>query len=176
MAAKGLVFEVTKNGVLKYSLADPMFTFLRASGWPDEPNKAYAEMASEANKYFMDGWWEQFRHTHRQGLRTLPIDKTIEDKRTVLSFEDVVKVIQEREYYTVSNCPCRHRFRADPDSEDCTHLDEVCLHFDDLGRYTVANGIGREISYEETLEILKKAADDGLVHGISNWEDQPDTV
>ena len=32
------------------------------------------------------------------------------------------------------------------------------------------------VSKEETLEILKKAADAGLVHGISNYEEKPDTI
>ena len=38
------------------------------------------------------------------------------------------------------------------------------------------NDLGREITKEETLEILKNAADAGLVHGISNMEENPDTL
>jgi Pyruvate/2-oxoacid:ferredoxin oxidoreductase delta subunit len=53
---------------------------------------------------------------------------------------------------------------------------EVCLHFNELGKYIVNNGLGREIAREETLEILKKAADAGLVHGISNTEENPETI
>jgi ferredoxin len=36
--------------------------------------------------------------------------------------------------------------------------------------------MGRKISREETLEILKKAADEGLVHGISNTKTGMDTI
>jgi len=53
---------------------------------------------------------------------------------------------------------------------------EVCLHFDALGRYIVENDMGREITREETEEILAKSAKAGLVHALSNWQDKPDTI
>jgi len=124
----------------------------------------------------MDGWFDQFADAHLKGLRSIPIEKTVEDTRQILPFEDIVKVIEDREYYSVSVCPCRHRHNLDPDLPDCNHSAEVCLHFDELGRYTVQNGMGREITKEETFAILKKAADEGLVHGVSNWKEAPDTI
>jgi hypothetical protein len=36
--------------------------------------------------------------------------------------------------------------------------------------------MGREITKEETLEILKKAADAGLVHGTANHQGKRDTI
>jgi electron transport complex protein RnfB len=53
---------------------------------------------------------------------------------------------------------------------------EVCLHFGRLGHYIVENGLGREITREETREILKQAAESGLVHAISNWQEGADTI
>jgi NAD-dependent dihydropyrimidine dehydrogenase PreA subunit len=40
----------------------------------------------------------------------------------------------------------------------------------------VEQGLGREITREETREILKKVADSGLVHGINNWQQEVDTI
>ena len=51
-----------------------------------------------------------------------------------------------------------------------------CLHFDTLGRYCVENGLGREITREEAEQILKESADAGLIHGVSNWREKPDTI
>ncbi len=128
------------------------------------------------NRYVLDGWFDQYKDVHMKGLRALPIHKTIEDSRQILPFEDVVKVVEDREYYTVSTCPCRHRHNLDPDMPDCKHPTEVCLHFDELGHYIVEYGMGREITKEETLEILKSSADSGLVHGVSNWKNGVDTI
>lgn len=176
LAGKGMVYESIGNEPVRYSLADSLFAFLRGSLWAEHPEEHVRKAAPFINKYFKDVWWEQFIYTRQRGLRTIPIDETIEDPRQVLPFEDVVKVVDDREYYTVSRCPCRQRYKLDPDEEDCTFPDEVCLHFDELGRYIVENDLGREITREETLEILEKAADSGLVHGISNWENGPDTI
>jgi hypothetical protein len=127
------------------------------------------------NKYFAE-YFEQFRHDEERGLRAIPIGETIESGTKALPFEDVVKFVDDREYYTVSDCPCRTRYEIDPDYQDCDHPKEVCLHFDDLGRYIVENGLGREITRDETLEVLRKAADSGLIHGILNYEETPDTI
>jgi formate hydrogenlyase subunit 6/NADH:ubiquinone oxidoreductase subunit I len=133
-------------------------------------------MAHYANQYYMDGWMDQNKPVHHKPLRSLPINKTLEDKKQILPFEDVLQVIDNYEYYTVSHCVCRERHRLDPDYVDSKYPSEVCLHFDELGRYCVEHGMGREITKEETLEILKKAADAGLVHGLANYEKEPDTI
>jgi electron transport complex protein RnfB len=40
----------------------------------------------------------------------------------------------------------------------------------------VQNGMGREITREEMREILRTAAKSGLVHGVSNWLNDMDTI
>jgi len=40
----------------------------------------------------------------------------------------------------------------------------------------VENGMGRSISRQEARDILKQAAEEGLVHGISNWLSGVDTI
>jgi formate hydrogenlyase subunit 6/NADH:ubiquinone oxidoreductase subunit I len=40
----------------------------------------------------------------------------------------------------------------------------------------VENGMGREITRQETEEILKRSAELGLIHGISNQQEKPDTI
>ena len=64
----------------------------------------------------------------------------------------------------------------DPDFADCEYPTEVCLHFGRLGHYIVENGMGREITRQETEEILRKSAEAGLVHGVSNMQEAPDTI
>ena len=58
-----------------------------------------------------------------------------------------------------NGCACRQRKRVDPDSAQCDHPEEVCLHFGDLARYLVDSGLSREITKGEAKDILKIAAD-----------------
>lgn len=176
MSGKGLIYESVRGDSIKYRLNDSFMAHLRANLWPGPSDERAQKTAPLINKYLLDGWFDQYNDVQYCGIRTLPIEKTIEDTRKVMPYEDVAQVIANFEYYTVSHCPCRVRHNLDPDMPDCHHPVEVCLHFDDLGRYIVENGQGREITREETFEILKQAADSGLIHALSNWQEKPDTI
>ena len=176
LCAKGLIYEGIRGDSIRYRLLDAFQIFLRMPYWPGKDDETLKTVAHYANQYYMDGWIDQNKAVRHKALRSLPIDETLEDKKQILPFEDILQVVDNYEYYTVSHCPCRERHRLDPDYQDSKYPSEVCLHFDELGRYCVENGMGREITKEETFEILKKAADAGLVHGLSNWEKNPDTI
>jgi electron transport complex protein RnfB len=175
MCRQGLMYKIRRRESVRYRLNDAFFVFFRSSYW-SETIEGARESASLVNKYYYDGFYDQYATVHAKGLRALPIDQTIPDHRKILPYEDVLKVLDNVEYYTVSDCPCRQRKKMDPDSQDCAKPMGVCLHFDELGHYIVDQGMGREISREETKQILKTSADAGLVHGISNWKEKPDTI
>lgn len=176
LAKKGTVWRSIKGETTRYKLNDSFFTFMRGPFWAKDPDERTKATASPLNRYFFDGYMEQFAVAHTKGLRTIPIDKTIEDPRRILPYEDVVKYVDSQDYCTVSFCPCRQRKNLDPDSQSCEHELEACLHFGALGHYIVDNGLGREITKEETKEILKRSAEAGLVHAISNWQQGADTI
>ncbi len=173
---KGTVYEGIRGDSVRYRLWTAVEMFVRPAFWADEVQESAKAMAPHANKYYMDGWYDQKKPFVNPELRTIPISQTVESPTGFMPFEDIMQVVDNYEYYTVSQCPCRARHNIDPDYKDSAFPMEVCLHFDELGKYIVNNGLGREITKEETLEILKKSADAGLVHGISNTEENPDTI
>lgn len=176
MARKGLVFRSGHGEKVRYSLNDAFFVFLRSSFWHGRDDAETKQIAPLINRYFINGFFDQYGCVDTKGLRTLPIGETIEEEKTVLPFEDVVKVLDEQDYFVVAVCPCRHRKNLDPAEPDCPHPTEVCLHFGSLGKYMTENSLGREISKEEAREILRLSAESGLVHGISNWKSGVDTI
>ncbi len=175
LARKGAIFRTVKGDNVRYSLSEAGFMLNRFSFWPGRDDERSMAMAPLANKYYYDAW-DVFKYTHHKGLRTLPIEGTIEEKHQILPFEEVAAVLETKEYFSVTNCVCRHRKKLDPDSPTCKHSNENCLHFDRLARYSVENGMGREITREEANEILRKSAKEGLVHALSNMQEDPDTV
>jgi len=181
LAKKGIVFRIVRAKTTRYSLNDSFFVFLRSSFWHGRTDERSKAIATLANRYYYHGFFDQYALTHRKGLRVLPIQETVEDTRQILPYEEVVKVLDSVEYFTVSTCLCQHRKNIDPDSPNCKYPGpagsiEVCLHFDRLGHYIVENGLGREITRQETEEILHECAKAGLVHGVSNWEEGVDTI
>ena len=176
LAEKGLVFRTIRGDTVRYSLNDSLFVNYRSSFWAGRTDERSKAMAPLVNQYYYHGGWDQYNDTHLKGLRALPIGETIEDTRQILPYEEVVKVLDQHDYFTVSICPCKHRKNIDPDSPNCTHPTEVCLHFGQLGHYIVENGLGREITRQETEDILRQCAEVGLVHGLSNMQELPDTI
>ena len=175
-AKSGIIFRSERGSSVRYSLCDSLFMFYRSIGWKGKNDKLNREISPYLNKYYIDVYANEFVGHETQGLRAIPINETIPDTRQVMPYEDILKVIDNFEYYAVSSCPCSHRHNLDHDFKECKHELERCLHFDSLGRYTVENGLGREITKEETLKILRMAADAGLVHGVSNTKEKMDTI
>ncbi len=176
MARRGLVFRAVRGNTIRYSLNDSFFVLLRSSFWHGNTDEDTRSLAPLVNQYYYHGFFDQYDLTHIKGLRVLPIQETIEDTRQILPYEEVVKVLDSQDYFAVSTCPCRHRKNIDPDSPDCKYPTENCLHFGRLARYTVENGLGREITRQEARDILRRCAEVGLTHGVSNWLEGVDTI
>jgi electron transport complex protein RnfB len=175
LSARGLVYRQVKDGNSRYYLNDIFFIY-RSFGWPGDRDEYSKTAGPLQHKYLTGGLMSPWLNVREKGLRVLPVETTIEDTRGVLPYEEVRKILDKVEYFTVSHCPCRHANNLDPESPDCRYPTEVCLHFDKLGHYIVENGMGREITRQETEEILKRSAELGLIHGISNQQEKPDTI
>jgi len=176
LARKGVLFRTVKGGRARYSLNDAIFMDYRAAFWGGGTDERSKAIAPWANEYYYHGFYDPWKHTQEKPLRALPIQTTIEDTREVLHYEEVIKVLDQHDYFTVSVCPCRHRKNLDPKYDDSKYPMETCLHFGVLGHYIVENGMGREITREETEEILRQSAKAGLVHGVANMQEKPDTI
>lgn len=176
MARKGLVYRILVGGEIRYRPNPPRFVFLRSFFWPGRKDEYTRSVASHATRYYMDGLGDHWKDVDTKGLRAIPIEKTIEDPRTVLPYEAVLEVLQAQDRFAVANCACRHRNNSDPHTADCRHETENCLHFGKFADYIIENGLGREIDLEECLAILDRAAEAGLVHAASNWQKNVDTI
>jgi ferredoxin len=177
MAQKGLVFRMKKGEELFYGLNDGFLVFLRSSFWPGRTDEDSRRLAPRVNAYF-PGLLGPYEGVRTKGLRAIPIETSldVDAGKTILPYEDVAKVLEEQTEFCVAVCPCRHRKNLDPAAPDCKYSTENCLHFGTLARYMVGNGLGREITKQEARDILKQAAEEGLVHGISNWLAGVDTI
>lgn len=176
MIRKGFIYKVEGKSAVRYSLTDPIFFFERMPGWKGEDNPLTRELFPMINKYYIDHQGADFLGHPTKGLRAIPIAETISNTKQVLPYDDVIAFVEQEDYHTVSTCACRHRHNLDPAFEKCEHETEVCLHFGRLGHYIVDHDMGREIEKKETLEILTRCADAGLVHGISNTKNGMDTI
>jgi Na+-translocating ferredoxin:NAD+ oxidoreductase subunit B len=176
MLRKGLICAFDSKSGTRYTFTDQIFSLYRMPGWKGEYNEWNRKILSLANRYYVNHFGADFMGHPTKGLRAIPVAQTIKDTRQILPYEDVLAYVEREEFHSVTTCACRHRHNVDPDFNTCKHDTENCLHFGKLGIYSVQQGMGRKITPQETLEILEKAADAGLVHGISNSKKGMDTI
>jgi ferredoxin len=175
LSKKGLVFRVEGSTSNRYAMVDSSWPW-RMWGWKGEDNEESKKFAPLLNKYFVEHYGAEYLGYPSIGLRAVPINETVEDPRQVMPYEDILKILDKAKYFTKTACPCKHQHNQDDAYENCKNDLHVCLHFDRLGEYAVQNNFGTEITKEETLEILKKSADAGMVHGVSNSKEGVDTI
>jgi NAD-dependent dihydropyrimidine dehydrogenase PreA subunit len=176
MMKEGFIYSVEGRSAVRYSLPDHLFSFYRMPGWKNVDDAFNRKLAPMINRYYIDHLGADFMGHPTKGLRAIPVKHTVKDTRQIIPYEDLMLYVDQEDYHTVSTCACRHRHNLDPDFETCKHETLNCLHFGRLGQYIVKNDMGKEITREETLEILAAAADAGLVHGISNTQMGMDTI
>jgi Na+-translocating ferredoxin:NAD+ oxidoreductase subunit B len=176
LAEKGLIFESLSGRSVRYALNDSMFALYRSPFWGGKDDATIQKLSRLANQYYDQGYGQEFGAYPTMGLRAIPIGQTVTDTRHILPFEDIAQVVAQEVYFCTSHCPCRQRKKLDVEAETCKHETFNCIHFGRLARYMVNQGMGKEITREETMEILKQAAEAGLVHGISNTREGMDTI
>jgi len=175
LAHKGMIYESIRGDSVRYRMWSFGEIFMRVPLWPGTDEEPVRTLAHNGNKLWPAMTMGR-KTAARADLRSIPINETVDSPSQLLPFEDIMQVVDKYEFHSVSYCCCRMRYNLDPDYPDTPFPLETCLHFDELGRYIVNNGLGREITKEETRDILKKAADAGLIHGLQNTEEAPETI
>lgn len=102
-------------------------------------------------------------------LRTVPVGQSIHAGLEVLPYEKAEDILRQQSKFLVAPCICRREHHIK--GAGCDKLMEACLVFGWGADYYSRNGLGRFITLEEALEIIKKAEAQGLVLQPSNAQD-----
>ena len=103
------------------------------------------------------------------GMHVIPVEKAIETENQTASVEHISHWLKKYEgKYAASPCSCRAS-RAKL-GEGCGDDPEGwCIAVGDMADYVVETDKGgRYITYDEVMDILQKAEDNGFVHQITN--------
>ena len=100
--------------------------------------------------------------------RYIPVDRSVDFKiQGVLPCEELTRLIEKVEVIAQVHCPCRVARDLIGDRE-CDHSTDVCLKFNQTARFIIERGLGREISKEEAVRLVRKAEDERLIHFVDN--------
>jgi ferredoxin len=99
-------------------------------------------------------------------LRTVPVGESIPVQHNILAHEKAENLVGAHKKFLVAPCICRRERRMV--GEGCDKPEEACLILGRATDYYKHNNIGREISRDEALALLKEADRTGLVLQPSN--------
>jgi Pyruvate/2-oxoacid:ferredoxin oxidoreductase delta subunit len=102
--------------------------------------------------------------------RVISVDRTIKGGNTIHTYDQVASYIEKNDPIAVSTCYCRQEEKLIDEHDDCGKPNEVCMQFGMLAQFVIDRGIGRKISKEEAIDILKKCEEAGLVHSTVNQQ------
>ena len=168
MARNGTVFTQQKPGKeRKYRLLPTVVGFAEAPFWPGMDTEKARRLAPLWVKYRDEGFGKELAR-NIPAVRVIPIDQSLKNKSEILPFDHLKEMMNGLSYFAVSKCPCRQMMTYV--GKGCNHSIDNCLHFNDMGRYVVEQGMGRQITREEAIDILEEADKEGLVHAIENLD------
>jgi len=160
---KGVIFESSKG----YRPARDIFQLHDATG---------SDMRSDQlwGRDLLDAWWDFSENELYKDVakwvkdfinpvsRVIPARAAVAEPGKLLPNEDIEGIIDRTARIAVVKCPCRRM------AQKCDRPSEVCLQLNKGAEYTIKRGSGREVSKDEAKQILRTAAEGGLVHSVTN--------
>lgn len=166
MSKKGLIFRISKGDNRLYNIVP-----LAEGMWEFHLNDFDKGILNDLNEYmdfFMKTGWYGTKTTQH---RIIPISQSLSGDMEIMPYEQAEQIIKSQKKISVAYCICRKEEKLL--GKGCDHPSETCMAFGVGAYYYIENGLGREVTTEEALKIMKNAMDSGLVlqpgNGQNAW-------
>ena len=156
MAGKGLIFRSERAGTTFYMAAQFVVGI-----WEYHLNDLDEDLIRDVNAYlpfYMKNRWLQ---NDTKQLRVIPVSGEITAGMEVTPYEVAEKIVRSQTKIVVSPCICRKEHAMM--GHGCGKLSEACLSFGTGAYYYEKNGLGRSITQEEAIDVLRRGRRQGLV-------------
>jgi Pyruvate/2-oxoacid:ferredoxin oxidoreductase delta subunit len=156
MAKRGLLFRLRKGDSVKYGAIPFMHGLIEF-----QVKRFDREMGGLLDQYLDQRFNQAIAGVDGLFLRTVPIEKSIIHEQHIAVFDDAVAIIKKNDTIAVAECLCRKGKKIM--DKGCDKPIETCIMFGSMARFYIENNMGRWVDVEETVDILRKAQDAGLV-------------
>ncbi|MFW9969797.1 MAG: ATP-binding protein [Candidatus Odinarchaeota archaeon] len=126
-------------------------------------SKLYEQVAQDTQNNY-----EQMVKEYRNGPsldRVVPVEEEVKLKEEIIvPLEEISKIVEKYDPIGVTVCYCRHKKDLLDEPCETTKERRNCFAFGRTAEFLIRQGFVEKISKEETMQIMKKAEDEGLVH------------
>lgn len=164
MEKKGLIYGTrSKDNIHRYTALQFIVGI-----WEFQVDKLNPELIRDVDEY-MPYWVDIDVWKKVPQIRSIPVGEAIDSQLEVTSYESAEKLVNKKDKIAVAPCVCRTEQQMI--GKGCDKPLETCLTFGTGAEFYVRNGMGRYITKEEALSILKKANAAGLVLSPGNSQE-----
>lgn len=123
------------------------------------------ELAELAEAYFRQAFSQALK-VKPQFHRVIPVAQSIGGELEIRPFESAAAIIEGARAWGVTDCICRKQKALI--GEGCHHPVDVCMVFSQQPGWFDSRPTIRALNQQEAFDTLRRAADAGLVHSVSN--------
>ena len=160
-AKNGLIFRLRRDGKTMFLAAPFMIGLYEYS-----VKKIDRELAELFKRYYDEAYQEELGRSNVPGFKVIPLQQNVQVDIALLPYHKLEEDIRSTRIIAVTECVCRKE--AALTGHQCQHPLENCLSFGAAAEFYIENGMGRQITTDEAIEIVKKADESGLVHAGAN--------
>lgn len=178
-----LLYEMSVIGLLEYNWENPKYEkqyilpmFVPGSAEFTNMNKQQLEEHPELARFFENMSRLPLEKVTPMvppggagiGMHVIPVEQAIETENQSVDVEHISHWLKKYDgKYSASPCSCR--MSREVLGEGCADdPEDWCIGVGDMADYLVETHKGHYVTYDEVIEILKRAEDNGFVHQITN--------
>ena len=158
---KGLLYKSSRPGV--YYRFKNLLQFHDATILAPGMTQEFYDVWKEYHHSEFDAHMTQIQSFLPQSaVRVVPVNVAVQPDIQVAYFDDVRQIVESARNLAVTACTCRVV------DGHCGKTLENCIQVDKAADYAIERGSGRQLTKEETIEMLRQCEEEGLVHCVSN--------
>jgi len=155
MSKKGLILRSARGGQTLYMAAQFVVGI-----WEYHVNDLNEGLIKDFNEYVPHLMDTQLKLKTQQ-LRVIPVSASVSAEMNIMPYEKAEEIIRAQSKIVVAPCICRKEHKMV--GKGCGKPEETCLVFGGGAHFYEENGIGRSITQDEAVTILKSGMEAGLV-------------
>jgi Na+-translocating ferredoxin:NAD+ oxidoreductase subunit B len=163
MSRSGLIEAGKKDGKLGFKLM-PFVVGI----YEMQISKMDEELARLFEDYFQSSYAEMLA-VKPQFHRVIPINEAIRNTMEVRPFESAAEIVDAMQSWGVQDCICRKQKALI--GQACGHPIDVCMVFHPKPNAFDGNPVIHALTHDEAMGTLRRAAEAGLVHSVSNSQE-----
>ncbi len=163
MSRSGLIEAGKKDGKLGFKLMPFVVGIYEA-----QISKMDEELARLFEDYFQSSYSEILA-VKPQLHRVIPVNETIRNTMEVRPFESAAEIVDAMQSWGVQDCICRKQKALI--GQACEHPIDVCMVMHPKSNAFDGNAVIRALTHDEAMGTLRRAAEAGLVHSVSNSQE-----